>query len=166
MLPRTSIVLLLLMIVAEFPLTLCRHPTLYLHHLIHFIWASLKPLRSIESLHIGVGVHPCAVEVADRVVALCRVGHTRVCELLFRISPCCRRCPRFRTVLRMGAAHHHGHRVSPRSGPELSALDQVVDGAVDLCEKVSIRHPLLVSICFRPANNSKHRSICQPRTIF
>jgi hypothetical protein len=62
---KASVVLLLLMIVAEFPLTLCRHPTLCLHHLFHFIGASLEPLRSIKALHTGVRVHPCAVKIAN-----------------------------------------------------------------------------------------------------
>lgn len=43
-LPRTSVVLLLLVIVAELPFTLCRHPTLCLHHLLYLIGAALVPL--------------------------------------------------------------------------------------------------------------------------
>ena len=43
-LPRTSVVLLLLVIVAELPFTLCRHPTLCLHHLFYLIGAALVPL--------------------------------------------------------------------------------------------------------------------------
>lgn len=36
------------------------------------------------------------------------------------------------TVLRVGPAHHHGHRVPARSIPELAALNEIVDRAVDL----------------------------------
>lgn len=50
MLPRTSVVLLLLVIVAELPFTLCRHPTLRLHHLFYFIRTALVPLRGVEAL--------------------------------------------------------------------------------------------------------------------
>lgn len=44
MLPRTSIVLLLLVVVAELPFTLGCHPTLCLHHLLYFIGSTLVPL--------------------------------------------------------------------------------------------------------------------------
>ena len=69
MLPRTSVVLLLLVIVAELPLTLCCHPTLRLHHLLYFIGATLETLRGIEALDIGTGMHP-GIELADRVMTL------------------------------------------------------------------------------------------------
>lgn len=60
------------MIVAEFPLTLCRHPTLCLHHLLYFIGAILEPLGGVEALSVGAGVNAGAVELADGVVTL---GH-------------------------------------------------------------------------------------------
>lgn len=65
MLPRTSVVLLLLVIVAELPFTLCRHPTLCLHHLLYLIRAALVPLRGIKALHVARGVHPRVVELAN-----------------------------------------------------------------------------------------------------
>lgn len=58
MLPRTSVVLLLLVIVAELPLTLCCHPTLCLHHLFHFTRAILETLGSVKALEVTAGVHP------------------------------------------------------------------------------------------------------------
>ena len=79
MLPRTSVVLLLLVIVAELPLTLCRHPTLRLHHLFYFIGATLESLRGIEALNVGSRVHP-RIELADRVMTLGhRVDHAWIC---------------------------------------------------------------------------------------
>jgi hypothetical protein len=36
------------------------------------------------------------------------------------------------TVLRIGTAHHHGHRVPARSIPQLAALNEIVDRTVDL----------------------------------
>lgn len=80
MLPRTSVVLLLLMIVAEFPLTLCRHPTLCLHHLLYFIGTTLEPLRGVEARGVRARVHARPIEFADRVVALRHgsTGQTRV----------------------------------------------------------------------------------------
>lgn len=52
-LPRTSVVLLLLVVIAEFPFTLCRHPTLCLHHLLYFIGTVLESLRRVEALVVG-----------------------------------------------------------------------------------------------------------------
>ena len=81
MLPRTSIVLLLLMIVPELPLTVCRHPTLCLHHLFHFIRAILETLGGVEALNVAAGLHPRAVEVADGVVTLGHWAHSaRICS--------------------------------------------------------------------------------------
>jgi hypothetical protein len=54
MLPRTSVVLLLLMIVAELPLALCCHPTLCLHHLLYLVGATLETLGCIVSRDVGV----------------------------------------------------------------------------------------------------------------
>lgn len=87
MLPRTSVVLLLLMIVAEFPLTLCRHPTLCLHHLLYFIGTTLEPLGGVEALSVRAGVHARTVEFADGVMALRHggVGKARIgCVDTFR----------------------------------------------------------------------------------
>lgn len=57
MLPRTSVVLLLLVIVTELPLTLGCHPTLCLHHLLHFIGAVLEPLGGVKALDVAAGRH-------------------------------------------------------------------------------------------------------------
>jgi hypothetical protein len=73
MLPRTSVVLLLLVIVAELPLTLCCHPTLRLHHLFYFVGATLETLGCIVTGGVRVA------ELADRVVTLShRSRHTGI----------------------------------------------------------------------------------------
>ena len=69
-LPRTSVVLLLLVIVSEFPLTLCCHPTLRLHHLFHLVGTTLVPLGGIEPLGIARRGHSVAIKLADRMVSL------------------------------------------------------------------------------------------------
>jgi hypothetical protein len=79
-LPRTSVVLLLLVIVAEFPLTLCCHPTLRLHHLFHLVGTTLIPLGGIEPLGISRRGHSVAIELADRMVSLGGTTHARVCQ--------------------------------------------------------------------------------------
>lgn len=80
-LPRTSVVLLLLVIVAEFPLTLCRHPTLCLHHLFYFIGTTLETLGGVETGELGVGGNAGAVELADGVVTLGHgAGEASICR--------------------------------------------------------------------------------------
>lgn len=69
-LPRTSVVLLLLVVIAEFPFTLCRHPTLCLHHLLYFIGTTLESLGRVEALDVGGNAG--TIELADGVVTL---GH-------------------------------------------------------------------------------------------
>jgi hypothetical protein len=111
-LPRTSVVLLLLVIVAELPLTLSRHPTLCLHHLLYFIGTALEALRRVEALQVGVGVHPRSVEVADGVVALGHgTGNAGVCprETKVLAMGINHTSGRSRTEFRVGATHHHGH---------------------------------------------------------
>lgn len=80
-LPRTSVVLLLLVVIAEFPFTLCRHPTLCLHHLLYFIGAVLESLRRVEALGVW-GVGASAIKLADGVVT---GGHgasnARICKV-------------------------------------------------------------------------------------
>lgn len=75
MLPRTSVVLLLLVIVAELPLTLRCHPTFRLHHLFYFIGAALETLGGIEAWHVRARVHTGSIEVANRVMALGYTSH-------------------------------------------------------------------------------------------
>lgn len=79
-LPRTSVVLLLLVVVAEFPLTLCCHPTLRLHHLFHLVGTTLVPLGGIEPLSIARRGRSVAIEFANRMVSLRATTHTRVCQ--------------------------------------------------------------------------------------
>lgn len=43
------------------------------------------------------------------------------------------------TVLRIGTAHHHGHRIPARSIPQLAALDEIVDRTVDLWREKKVR---------------------------
>jgi hypothetical protein len=131
-LPRTSVVLLLLVIVSEFPLTLCCHPTLRLHHLFHLVGTTLVPLGGIEPLGIARRGHSVAIKLADRMVSLRATTHTRVCQRDKSESRSgCHPCPQH-TVVGVGPAHHHGHRISPRSIPQLPALDEIVDRTIDL----------------------------------
>lgn len=82
-LPRTSVVLLLLVIVAEFPFTLCRHPTLCLHHLLYFIGTILETLGSVEALGVGIGMNAGTVELADGVVTLGHVAsNATICVMI------------------------------------------------------------------------------------
>lgn len=80
-LPRTSVVLLLLVIVTELPLSLCCHPSFRLHHLIHLIRPALITLGCIKALGIAGGVCPVVVvlKLADGMVAL-GAAHARVCH--------------------------------------------------------------------------------------
>jgi hypothetical protein len=71
---------LLLVIVAEFPLTLCCHPTLRLHHLFHLVGTTLVPLGGIETLGIASRGDAVAIELADRMVSLRATTHARVCQ--------------------------------------------------------------------------------------
>lgn len=71
---HTSIVLLLLVVVAELPLTLCRHSALRLHHLFCLIWTTLKPLSGVEALDVGGWVHT-RIKITQRVVALRYIAH-------------------------------------------------------------------------------------------
>lgn len=75
MLPRTSVVLLLLVIVTELPLTLGCHSTFCLHHLLRFIGAILESLGGVKALKVAAGVRPRTVKVADRMVTLRHLAH-------------------------------------------------------------------------------------------
>lgn len=139
-LPRTSVVLLLLMIVAELPFTLSCHPTLRLHHLFYFIWASLVPLRGIEALRIAGGGHSGAFELAHRVVSLGAAisAHARVCHREFQVRSTPHRSRvRPHTVVGIGTTHHHGHRVPARGIPQLPALDEIVDRTINLFTNIT-----------------------------
>lgn len=124
------------MIVAEFPLTLCRHPTLCLHHLLYFIGTILETLGSVEALGGGIGVNAGTVKLADGVVTLGHVAsNATICGdcLETCARPSSYKIPGNHTVVRVRTAHHQGHGVPPGSSPQLSTLDEVVDGAIDLC---------------------------------
>lgn len=76
----TSIILLLLMVVAQFSLTLSRHSSLCLHHLFGFICASrwLVSLVGIEVLNIGSRERPSITEIANRMVSWRTGSHSRI----------------------------------------------------------------------------------------
>lgn len=65
---RTSVILLLLMIIAEIPLPLRCQPTFGLHHLFRLVGTTLKALRSIEPLEVGRRVRANVVVITDGVV--------------------------------------------------------------------------------------------------
>lgn len=78
----TSIVLLLLVVVAELSLTLSCHPPLRLHHLLGLVRATrrLVPLAGIEALEVGPGKGPRITEItADRVVPRWATAHAWIC---------------------------------------------------------------------------------------
>ena len=71
------------MIVAEFPFTLCRHPTLCLHHLLYFIGTILETLGSVEALGVGIGMNAGTVELTDGVVTLGHVAsNATICVMI------------------------------------------------------------------------------------
>lgn len=78
----TSIVLLLLVIVAELSLALCCHPPLCLHHLLGLVAATgwLVPLAGIEVLEVGPGEGARITEVtAGRMVPRGATSHAWIC---------------------------------------------------------------------------------------
>ena len=80
----TPIVLLLLMVVAQFTLTLRGHTALGLQHLLCFIWPCLVSLICVEVLEVRTRMRPDLIEIADRVVSLCHSAHTRVYDTVVR----------------------------------------------------------------------------------
>ena len=76
----TSVVLLLLVVIAEFTLALRGHAALGLQHLLCFIWSWLVSLVCIKILKVRARMGADLIEVADRVVPLWHSAHTRVCS--------------------------------------------------------------------------------------
>ena len=77
----TSIVLLLLMVIAELTLSLSRHPPLCLHDLLSFARASwLVALSCVEVLQVRGRIRPGITEIADGVVSRWSSSgaHTRI----------------------------------------------------------------------------------------
>ncbi len=66
----TSVVLLLLMIIAQLALTLRCHPALSLHHLLGLTRTGLVTLCGIEVLQVGRRVRPQRVVLGYRVMSL------------------------------------------------------------------------------------------------
>lgn len=64
----TPVVLLLLVVVPEFPFSLSCHAALCLEHLLCLILSWLEALGSVESLNVGGGGRAGTVEFGDRVV--------------------------------------------------------------------------------------------------
>jgi len=131
----TSVVLLLLMVVAELSLPLGRHPSLRLHHLLRLVGAArgLVPLGGVEILQVGLVAATGVAVVVARVGSRARVG-TRaavwVRQLLAMVGN-----------RRIGGSRYEGaflrrplceRLTSVRHSVHLSALDEVVHGAVDL----------------------------------
>ena len=77
----TSVVLLLLMIIAKLSLALSRHPSLCLHHLFGLARAArwLVSLSCVEVLEIGTREGSLIAEFTDGVVARGRTPHTGIC---------------------------------------------------------------------------------------
>lgn len=69
---HTSVVLLLLVVVAELSFALRRHPALRLEHLVRLGRTALEALRRVVPLQTSGGVHPSRIKIAHRVMALRR----------------------------------------------------------------------------------------------
>ena len=82
----TPIVLLLLVVVAEFTLTLRRHAALGLQHLLCFVWSWLVSLVCVKILEVRARMGPALIEIADGVVPLGHSTHTRVCVMWLETS--------------------------------------------------------------------------------
>lgn len=79
----TSVVLLLLVVVAQLSLPLGRHPSLCLHHLLDLVGATrwLVSLAGVEALQVRAREGARIPKVAaDRVVARGAAAHARICR--------------------------------------------------------------------------------------
>ena len=133
----TPVVLLLLVVIAEFTLTLRGHAALGLQHLLCFVWSWLVSLVCVEVLEVGARVGANLIEVADGMVPLGHSAHTRVCHMWLEIlSP-------VNDVVRTEIGEsswtsHHGHGVSSRRwAEELSALVEIIEGTINFYRDVS-----------------------------
>jgi hypothetical protein len=136
-------ILLLLVVVAQFPLSLRRHPTLRLSHLVGIVRPWRVALARVVTLDIRRRLGAHAVVFAHRVVSL-RTAHAGV--YLGQMSHCSiRAC--VHTVFGVGARAHDRQRVTaPAHGePEaLSALGEVLGSALDFCKRGLARLPGVV----------------------
>ena len=94
-------ILLLLVVVAQFTLALSSHPSLCLSHLVRIVRSRRKTLVLVEALRIGRRVRSHAVVLADRVVALlAAVARVCTCQSVSSVPgrrahiPCCSYCGR------------------------------------------------------------------------
>lgn len=78
------------------------------------------------------------------------------------------------TVVGIRTTHHEGHGVSPRSIPQLAALDEVVNRPIDLCEEdmladisestpsIAKNQASVTTYVFRGQRNIPHHRIFRP----
>ena len=149
---HTSIVLLLLVVVAQLAFALGCHATLGLHHLLGLIGTRLVTLVCIVILEIGGGMRALIILIGHRVVTG-RHG-SRSAWVCWLVSSCRGLAVERRTKVWEGArAARHGVGFATTATAEhLAALDQVVDGTVDLCpasEAVNHRPMVVVVVTKR-----------------
>ena len=77
----TPVILLLLVVVAQFPLTLRGHTALGLQHLFCFIRSWLVSLVCVKILKIRASMGADLIEVANGVMPLGHSADTRVCKM-------------------------------------------------------------------------------------
>lgn len=140
----TSVVLLLLMIVAKLALPLSRHPPLGLHHLLRLVGAArgLVSLGGIEVLEIRRRGPRPAIKF-DRLRALGPASTTGVCCGKCQLGRCWDVAqPALMCILtKLGPVSGRAGRkgrfelTSATRNPEhFTALDQILDGALNLCD--------------------------------
>lgn len=172
----TSVELLLLVVVAQLALPLGCHPPLVLDHLLRIIGAArgLMSLRGVEVLQIRRGRSRPSVEIdvvwplrAARTAWVCENG---VCQhVTGGLRPSQQHLSSgilTKAALESGRAGRKGwlKLTSTTRGPKhLAALDQILDGSLDLCicEAVSTRissdrSPLGMP-CLEPPNRNASR---------
>jgi hypothetical protein len=134
----TSIVLLLLVVVAELSFTLCCHPPLCLHHLLGLIRATgwLVPLASVEALEVGPREGARIAEIAPgRLVPRRGASHAGIwAGLAWELVSWTRRLTELLREVSGWAAHRPGVAAAGRA-EHLPALDEVIEGTVDLWRK-------------------------------
>ena len=164
----TSVILLLLVVVAEFSFALGRHLALSLEHLVWLCSAvaamtavttmtttRIEALIGVEVLKVRGRAGPAAIIFAKRVMSRWS-GHTCVWWLLSIAAGILGVAEMRRTEIAEGArspssssTSHHGHRVSPPRAHRptcvhhLPTLHKVILGAFDLCINRSVWCPCL-----------------------
>ena len=140
----TSVVLLLLMIVAKLALPLSRHPPLGLHHLLRLVGAArgLVSLGGIEILEIRRGGARPAI-ILDRLRALGPARSTGVCGASVSLDGCwdvaqpaliCILTELGPVSCRAGREGRFELTSATRNPEHFTALDQILDGALNLCD--------------------------------